>query len=197
MVNESTSTKPAQQAGQPLTEAPFSLVWPPLAASIVATAGSLWLSLGMGLKACPLCFYQRTFAMSTLGVLGIGAMAGKSYRGLLNLLAVPMAIGGAGVAAFHVYLEWSGKLECPPGILGLGTSPQQSLAILLVLAVLVCTSVVRAGWTNKAGRPVALFALAAGVMFAVSAVQSAPPLPKAPTKPYETPFDTCRPPFES
>jgi disulfide bond formation protein DsbB len=40
-----------------------------LAVSAVGTVGSLYLSLGMGLKACPLCFYQRTFMMSTAAVL--------------------------------------------------------------------------------------------------------------------------------
>ena len=37
-----------------------------------SVAGSLYLSLGLGLIACPLCFYQRTFAFAVLGVLILG-----------------------------------------------------------------------------------------------------------------------------
>jgi hypothetical protein len=38
------------------------VTWLALVAALVVSAGSLWLSLGMNLVACPLCFYQRTFA---------------------------------------------------------------------------------------------------------------------------------------
>jgi hypothetical protein len=34
----------------------------------VGVGGSLYLSLGLGLRACPLCFYQRSFVMATLAV---------------------------------------------------------------------------------------------------------------------------------
>lgn len=45
--------------------------WAILAAALAAigTIGSLDLSVGMGLKASPLCFCQRTFVMSVLAVL--------------------------------------------------------------------------------------------------------------------------------
>jgi disulfide bond formation protein DsbB len=85
--------------------APVSLVWPSLLVALVALAGSLWLSVGMGLKACPLCFYQRTFVMGVVAVLGIGLLTGQRHRGVLNLLALPLAVAGFGVAAFHVFLE--------------------------------------------------------------------------------------------
>ena len=38
-----------------------------LIAAAISVAGSLYLSLGMGLIACPLCFYQRTFAFADPG----------------------------------------------------------------------------------------------------------------------------------
>src|SRR5436309_14988321 len=88
--------------------------WLALLVSAVAVAGSLWLSLGMGLIACPLCFYQRTFAMSAFGVLAVGLL-GSERRGLLCLLALPLAVGGLAVAGWHVSLEVRGKLECPGG----------------------------------------------------------------------------------
>src|ERR687886_605295 len=103
-------------------------LWAALAVALAGLAGSLFLSLGMGLKACPLCFYQRAFMMSLVAVLGMGLLAGAARPGRLALLALPLATAGLGVALFHVSLEVRGKLECPRGVLGLGTAPQQSLA---------------------------------------------------------------------
>jgi disulfide bond formation protein DsbB len=55
---------------------PASLVWPSLAVAVLALGGSIWLSVGMNLKACPLCLYQRTFVMGVVAVLGVGVLAG-------------------------------------------------------------------------------------------------------------------------
>jgi disulfide bond formation protein DsbB len=178
-----------------LANAPDRLLWPSLLVALLATLGSLWLSVGMGLKACPLCFYQRTFAMSVLGVLGIGVLTGRRYRNVLNVLALPLAVGGFGVAAFHGYLELTGKLECPPGVMGIGTAPQQSLAVLTLLLVLVAVGVVRAGTFGEPRMAVSLAALVLGLLFGVGAVASAPPMTGPPTKAYETPLEICRPPF--
>jgi disulfide bond formation protein DsbB len=163
--------------------------------AILGMAGSLFLSLGMNLVACPLCFYQRTFVMAVVGVLLIGWLAGMQRRVSLSLLALPLALGGFGVAAFHVWLEQRGILECPPGVAGLGSSPLQSLAMfsLLVLvlmfdALLTC----RHFQTNLA---VLLVALVLGGGFAYGCIQSSPALPKAPTKAYEEPLRICRPPY--
>ncbi len=188
---ELSRTSPAPSA------APVSLVWPPLLSALVALAGSLWLSVGMGLKACPLCFYQRTFVMGVVAVLGIGLLTGQRHRGVLNLLALPLAVAGFGVAAFHVFLELTGKLECPGGVLGIGTSPQQSLAALTVLLVLVAVGVVRSRSAGGPQRPAAVAAVALGLLLAWGSVVASPPVPPAPTKAYETPLDMCRPPFHS
>ena len=106
--------------------------------------------LGMKLKACPFCFYQRTFVMGVVAILGIGLLTGQRHRAVLNLLALPLVIGALGVAVFHVYLELTGKLECPAGVMGVGTAPQQSLTILIVLLVLVALGVVR---SRQLGEP--------------------------------------------
>jgi disulfide bond formation protein DsbB len=153
------------------------------------------LSVGMGLKACPLCFYQRTFVMGVVAVLGIGVLTGQRHRGVLNLLALPLTVAGVGVAVFHEYLELTGKLECPAGVLGIGTSPQQSLAALTVLLVLVVVGVVRSGNVGDFHLLAAGAAVVLGLLLAWAAVVSAPPMPPPPTKAYETPLDICRPPF--
>jgi disulfide bond formation protein DsbB len=171
--------------------------WAALLMSLVALAGSLWLSIGMNLKACPLCLYQRTFVMGVVAVLGIGVLTGRQHRGVLNLLALPLAVAGVGVAVFHEYLELTGKLECPAGVMGIGSAPQQSLAVLAVLLVLVAIGIVRSGNVGDFHRLAALAAAVLGLLLAWGAVVSAPPMLPAPTNPYKTRLDICRPPFRS
>jgi disulfide bond formation protein DsbB len=168
--------------------------WAALLVALLALAGSLYLSIGMGLKACPLCFYQRTFVMATVAVLGIGLLSGRRHWYVLNLLSLPLVTGALGVAAFHVYLEVTGKLECPPGVMGVGTAPQQSLAVLIVLLALIALGIVRGKKIEESKPSVIGAAAALGLLLAWAGVVSAPPLPTAPTKAYATPLDICRPP---
>lgn len=157
--------------------------------AVAASAGSLWLSIGMKLKACPLCFYQRTFVMAVAALMVTGLLARMS-RGTLCLLAVPAAAAGFGVAAFHVWLELSGRLECPAGVMSLGSAPQQSAALLGLLFVVL----VAGAWRAVAPGAVA-GATILGALMAWGSIASAPPLPATPAKAYETPMDMCRPPF--
>jgi disulfide bond formation protein DsbB len=198
MAAMSTSTVPNQELSRsaaPAGAVSAALVWSPLLIALMALAGSLWLSIGMHLKACPFCFYQRTFVMGVVAILAIGVLTGRRHWAVLNLLALPLVVGGLGVATMHVYLESTGKLECPAGVLGVGTSPQQSLASFVVLLVLVAVGVggsVRVGAVHPlaAGAAVVL-----GVLLAWGAIASSPPMPPAPTKAYTTLLDICRPPF--
>jgi hypothetical protein len=106
--------------------------------AVVASAGSLYLSLGVGLKACPLCFYQRTFAFALVAVTAVGLAAFGKDAGKVNLITLPLVVGGLGVAGFHTWLVMSGKLACPNGVAGLGPAPVQSLVAftLILLPVL-------------------------------------------------------------
>jgi len=191
----SSSAAPHAGRAHPSPSAPpAGLVWPSLLVALAALAGSLWLSVGMGLKACPLCFYQRTFVMGVAAVLAVGLLIGPRHRAVLNVLALPLAVGGFAVAAFHVYLELAGQLECPAGLFGLGTAPRQSLAALAALLAVVAAGVVR-GQGEEPSVPAAAVAVLVGVLLAWGAVASAPPTPPAPTKAYTTPLDTFRPPY--
>ncbi len=167
----------------------------PLLVALVALAGSLWLSMGMKLKACPFCFYQRTFVMSVVAVLAIGLLAGPRQRAVLNVLALPLVVGALGVAVFHVYLELTGKLECPAGLLGVGTAPQQSLTILILLLLVVAVGVIQSRTAGEAHPAAAGAAIVLGLLLAWGAVASSPPMPAAPKQPCTTPLDICRPPF--
>ncbi|HEV3007053.1 MAG TPA: disulfide bond formation protein B, partial [Pirellulales bacterium] len=119
------------------TKASRGVGWVALVLATSAVAGSLWLSMGMSLKACPLCLYQRSFVMCALAVLVVGVLLGAAESALACVLALPAAVAGTVVAAFHVYLEWIGKLECPAGLFAMGTAPKQSLAVLVLLSGLL------------------------------------------------------------
>jgi disulfide bond formation protein DsbB len=154
--------------------------------ALVALGGSLYLSLGMDLKACPLCFYQRTFVMGVVGVLVVGMTAGGGGR-ILSLVALPMAVGGLTVAGFHAYREMSGAMECPQGVAGMGSAPQQSLAAHIVLTLLLLADVV----VQRKVLP-ALVAIVLGGALAVGAIKTVPAssVPDY-TKPVDQ--DMCRP----
>jgi len=133
--------------------------------------------------------------MGILAVLGVGLLTGKRHRGVLNLLALPLVVAGFGVAVFHEYLELSGKLECPTGVMGIGTAPQQSLTVLAVLLILIVAGIV---WGRKANGPswiASVGAAVVGLLLAWGSVSSAPPMPPTPTKAYQSSLDMCRPPF--
>jgi disulfide bond formation protein DsbB len=194
-----TTTPDDELSHQPSrsSEVPAILIWAPLLVALLAVTGSLWLSIGMKLKACPFCFYQRTFVMSIVAVLGIGLLSGRRHRAMLNLLALPLVIGALGVALVHVYVESIGKLECPAGVMGIGSAPQQSLAILFVLFVLIAIGVVRSRRLGEPHLAVAGPAVVLGLLLTWGAVASSPPMPPTPTQAYTTPLDVCRPPFHA
>jgi disulfide bond formation protein DsbB len=92
------------------------LPWVALVVALAGTMGSLSLSWLLGLKACPLCFYQRAFAMGAAGVIGVGLASGMGKMKTLSLVALPVSVAGLCVALFHVSLELRGILECPEGL---------------------------------------------------------------------------------
>jgi disulfide bond formation protein DsbB len=164
----------------PKTPDPRVLLWERLAllAAGSTLVGSLYLSMAMGLSACPLCFYQRTFIMAVAGVLGVGlALCLPVAPGTLSLLALPLALSGLGVAAVHTSLVWSGVLACPGGVLGLGSAPEQSLSAYVVVTALLLPGAARRGLTRlaAASRLAGLAALAGALV--VFSVLSSPKLP--------------------
>jgi disulfide bond formation protein DsbB len=163
--------------------------WLACLVALGSVAGSVYLSMGMGRMACPLCFYQRTLVLATLGVLLVGLFAGLRRSGLC-LLALPLAVAGLGVAGWHVYLELGRGMQCPEGILGIGTAPQESLAALSLLTLLL----VLGGLSGKEDTRAAVVGTIAtsvlGLLFAAALVLSAAPQPDLPDS--VTPDRMCR-----
>lgn len=169
------------------------LAWVTLGWSLLGTAGSVYLSVGMKLRACPLCFYQRSFVMAVASVYLMAAWAGIQPSSLWAILAWPLGVAGLGVAAFHEWLVLRRVLECPRGVRGLGSAPLQSLLMFLVLVLLLASHAV-AGMTDGVWSSLGL-GLVAGLVLAGTSIWSSPPLPPVPTQPYAEPLVICRPPF--
>jgi disulfide bond formation protein DsbB len=130
--------------------------------ALVATAGSLYASVGLGLVPCGLCWYQRICMYPLVVVLGVAAVEDRpgAWR-----TALPLAVVGAGVAAYHVALQ--ARLVGTGGTCSIGggcasvqypmlgrllTIPRLSLvAFALVVAGLVVVAVA-ARETNVAGQ---------------------------------------------
>ncbi|ELZ22482.1 disulfide bond formation protein dsbb [Halosimplex carlsbadense 2-9-1] len=88
----------------------------PLAAgalvALVATAGSLYLSEGMGLVPCELCWYQRVLMYPLVVVFGVALVEGRPgvYRTVL-----PLSTLGVAVAAYHSWLQIAAGGRCGLG----------------------------------------------------------------------------------
>jgi disulfide bond formation protein DsbB len=161
-----------------------------LALALAGVAGSLYLSIGMGLKACPLCFYQRTFLMGVAAVLLVGLLGTRSAPSLLCVLSLPMATAGLAVAAYHEYLVLAERLECPEGLFGLGVAPLQSLVIFLFVTLAVGRGALAQPGARSSSRMTAhLGAIGLGVLLAYGCIASSPP----PAAAQPGPLDTCRP----
>ena len=184
---------------EPLRQAPAppdrKILWLRLAffVSAVGVVGSLYLSIGIELKACPLCFYQRAFIMAVAAVLGFGlALPGLPTAALTPLTLAP-ATAGAWIAIQHVILDATGVLECPIGVTGVLVAPQESLVVYALLMFLLLVDLVHQRRYVSQG----LGALMIGIVLGNLCMRSTPPA-KEPTAPYdaEKKIDECRKVFQ-
>jgi disulfide bond formation protein DsbB len=95
----------------------------------VATAGSLWFSLGLGLVPCELCWYQRILMYPLVVVLGVAAA--EARPGVWRT-AFPLAVPGLALAAYHSYLQAT-TVAC--GLGGGGCAAVQWRAPVVGLAI--------------------------------------------------------------
>ena len=75
----------------------------------IATAGSLYLSLGLGLIPCTLCWYQRILMYPLVIILGVSAL---EIRPTVYRTAAPIVIAGTLTAAYHSWLQQSITATC-------------------------------------------------------------------------------------
>lgn len=72
----------------------------------VATVGSLWFSLGLGLVPCTLCWYQRVLMYPLAVVLGVAFLERRTD---VWKTALPFVALGTPVAAYHTALQTTGS----------------------------------------------------------------------------------------
>lgn len=170
-----------------------------LCVAITGSLGSVYLSTGLGLKACPLCFYQRSFMMAAAVSLLVSLWLDGTRSIRSFFVALPFASAGLGVAIFHECLVLSGTLECPAAIFGWGDGPTQSLVVFSVLTALCLFGAFLNRLSSKrVGLASILAVTLIGFAVAWACIASAPPIPPPPTQPYDGAkqlFDICRPPF--
>lgn len=109
----------------------------------LATAGSLWFSLGLGLIPCELCWYQRILMYPLVVVLGIATL---ERRAGVWKTALPLSVFGGVLAAYHSLLQITatscsfgracGTVQWEAPVVGL-TIPNLSLLGFLLVTVLV------------------------------------------------------------
>ncbi|WP_331235846.1 disulfide bond formation protein B [Natronorarus salvus] len=113
----------------------------------VATVWSLWLSLGLGLVPCDLCWYQRILMYPLVAVLGVAAVESRSE---VDRTALALSVPGIAVAAYHSWIQYAGaeSAACSVGggcaavqyeVLGLST-PNLSLVAFAIVVVLVVSA---------------------------------------------------------
>jgi len=110
--------------------------------ALVATTGSLYLSLGLGLIPCELCWYQRILMYPLVVVLGVALVEGRES---VYYTGVPLAVLGATVASYHSYIQINPTASsCTVGcsavqytVFGLTVPNLSLLAFVLVLIALV------------------------------------------------------------
>ena len=68
----------------------------------VATIGSLWFSLGLGLRPCELCWYQRILMYPLVVVLGVATV---ERRVTVYRTVVPLSVPGLLIAVYHSFLQ--------------------------------------------------------------------------------------------
>jgi hypothetical protein len=172
--------------------APTIFTWLATAIAIAGIGGSFYLSIDRGLRACPLCLYERGFLMGIVGVLVTGVLFKGVPKGFLSVLALPMAVGGLVTIILHVRLEANGTIECPSGFGGFGSVPQQALGVFALLLVLLVIDDLKEHFAVRS-----FFAAALGGLLAYGAIRSGPPLGEPPPGGYtiELDKDGCRKPY--
>jgi disulfide bond formation protein DsbB len=132
--------------------------------ALVATLGSLFYSEVSDFIPCRLCWFQR-IAMYPLAVLLLIAAWRRDARGGA-LYALPIAIAGAGVAIYHIYIEYNPEAEsagCKIGgaacsvkwieELGYITIPVLALTVFLAVIALSLMVLSRTGWLRRLREP--------------------------------------------
>ena len=114
-MKDSLRTAPLNTLGADLKRRGWFWVMAAWGVALVATLGALFIGEVMGMTPCLLCWYQRIFMFPLALILGMTAFA-EDRRGAVY--AMPLALGGAAMAAYHIALiaGWVPKWWVPCGV---------------------------------------------------------------------------------
>ncbi|WP_338727795.1 disulfide bond formation protein B [Haladaptatus sp. DJG-WS-42] len=133
--------------------APKHLLAAATAVATIATLGSLYLSLGLGLIPCELCWYQRILMYPLVVILGVSTLESRveAFK-----MVLPLSVLGLGVAAYHSYIQlvpdFTAGCSFGPGATGctsvqfkvaVFTVPNLSLIAFILITGLVAVAAVR------------------------------------------------------
>lgn len=119
------------------------------AAAAIATSGSLYFSVGIGLVPCNLCWYQRTAMYPLVLILGVAVLR---FELTVRRFAIPLACAGVILSAYHYQLERfpsqaspSCSLEVPCSVtlftrLGFISIPWMALSAFALIVVLLAAA---------------------------------------------------------
>ncbi len=109
-----------------------------------ATGGSLWLSFGLGLVPCELCWYQRILMYPLVVILGIATIEKRPF---VYRTAFPFVVGGILLAAYHSWIQYAsvqttcsfGEISCGVVQYRIGgiTVPNLSLTAFILISVVL------------------------------------------------------------
>lgn len=83
-----------------------------LLVSIVATTGSLYFSLGLGLTPCHLCWWQRICMYPLPVILLISRMYDVEE---VALYVLPLSVVGLSISIYHSYIQITSEALCSTG----------------------------------------------------------------------------------
>ena len=123
-----------------------------LTVAAVATSGSLYFSLGMGLYPCRLCWYQRILMYPLVIFLAVSLYEDRP----VHKVVLPMGVGGLLIAAYHSMLQLTPSLSCGTlacshvqfELFGLLTIPNLAFLAFALITVLVLVSARVNGWAR-------------------------------------------------
>lgn len=118
--------------------------WALLAAfcvALIATSGSLFYSLGLGLFPCRLCWYQRVLMYPQPLILGYALLTDFED---VPRLALPFSLLGLPISLYHSYIQLAPATECSfagcaqiqfklAGLLSIPNQAAIAFALLLIL----------------------------------------------------------------
>ena len=147
-----------RQGRQLLTDVADALapaaLWIAFGLAAIATSGSLFFSEYSDFIPCRLCWFQR-IAMYPLVVVLLGAALRRDVRGAV-FYGAPLALLGAAVSTYHIYIEQNPDAETPSCKIGAPCATKWideygyiTIPVLAITAFVAIVALLLVGWRRR------------------------------------------------